>query len=252
MNYHCSKDYRLTNVNKKIFSAVLTGDKDAVRNRGSGRVLEATEDDNVFIYFSGLSSYKFIQLPSFDNIYADELESLFRQMTYKNLVFYLEGTNGASLFNTLPSDLRVFAVTASGPTEQSYATHCRPYDKARGKHIGSCMSNEFSASWMNIWESLGEATCYVRFNWEANANASTVPRSHPQGLGNEDVGKLWIGEFLGRECPNRPWLEKLIILLKKIWDWIFGESKVVMSEVSRLQDVLIHISYEADSLKDFN
>ena len=57
----CPIDYRERNNNLAVFEGVMMGDKSAVRNKGSGRVLDGiTDQDNLFLYFSLPGSFKFI------------------------------------------------------------------------------------------------------------------------------------------------------------------------------------------------
>ena len=66
--------------------------------KGTGRVLGATQDDNVFIFFSDHGAPNLIAFPS-QYLYADTLLASFAKMNghYKKLVFYLEVTFYLSL-----------------------------------------------------------------------------------------------------------------------------------------------------------
>nr|CDJ89956.1 Peptidase C13 domain containing protein [Haemonchus contortus] len=55
-------DYKGGSVNSENFLAVLKGDKDAVKG-GNGRVIESTEDDRIFVYFSDHGSIGLIAFP---------------------------------------------------------------------------------------------------------------------------------------------------------------------------------------------
>lgn len=59
--------------------------------KGTGRVLGATADDNVFLFFSDHGAPNIIAFPS-QYLYADSLLATFSKMKghYKKLVFYLE------------------------------------------------------------------------------------------------------------------------------------------------------------------
>lgn len=45
-------DYKGNDVSPNVFRSVLLGHKDKLVNKGTGRVLESTQNDNVFVYFS--------------------------------------------------------------------------------------------------------------------------------------------------------------------------------------------------------
>ena len=84
-------DYTGKDVTPTIFENVLKGDKTANHGKGTGRVLESTEDDNVFLYFADHGAPGLIAFPS-AYLHADVLLSTFDKMkgNYKKLVFYLE------------------------------------------------------------------------------------------------------------------------------------------------------------------
>lgn len=73
-----------------MFIAVLTGNKTAVNGKGTGRVLESTSADNVFLYFADHGAPGLIAFPS-EYLHADKLQAAFDQMKghYSKLVFYL-------------------------------------------------------------------------------------------------------------------------------------------------------------------
>jgi len=83
-------DYKGLHVEPKVFLHVLEGNKSAVSGIGSGRVLESTKDDNVFIFFSDHGAPGLIAFPH-TNLYANDLISTFNKMNgkYNKLVFYL-------------------------------------------------------------------------------------------------------------------------------------------------------------------
>lgn len=57
-------DYKGANVNPTMFKNVLLGNKSAVAGKGSGRVLESTANDNVFIYFCDHGAAGLIAFPN--------------------------------------------------------------------------------------------------------------------------------------------------------------------------------------------
>jgi legumain len=90
--YHGVKlDYTKLAVTPEHFQAVLEGNKSAVAGKGTGRVLESTSEDNVFIFFSDHGAPGLIAFPH-SHLYADKLLATFTKMQgrYKKIVFYLE------------------------------------------------------------------------------------------------------------------------------------------------------------------
>ena len=69
----CVKDYTKGEVNAKNFIAVITGDKDSVQGQGTGRVLESTNEDRVFINFVDHGGTGLIAMPNPPYLYKDKL-----------------------------------------------------------------------------------------------------------------------------------------------------------------------------------
>lgn len=84
-------DYTGKDVTPDIFIAVLEGNKTAVHNHGTGRVLESTDQDNIFLYFADHGAPGLIAFPN-AYLHADKLINAFANMKgkYSKIVFYLE------------------------------------------------------------------------------------------------------------------------------------------------------------------
>lgn len=84
-------DYKGNDVNTKLFLNVLEGNKAAVFGKGSGKVLDTTPEDNVFMFFSDHGAPNLIAFPS-EYLYADQLLATFNKIKgkYNKFVFYLE------------------------------------------------------------------------------------------------------------------------------------------------------------------
>ncbi len=110
-------DYKGADVTPKVFLSVLEGNKTAVANKGSGKVLEAGPNDNVFMFFSDHGAPNLIAFPS-EYLYADQLLATFDKIKGKfgKFVFYLETCESGSMFVKLPKDTKIYAVSAANPT----------------------------------------------------------------------------------------------------------------------------------------
>lgn len=62
---------------------------------------------------------------------------------------YLEACEPGSMFVNLPENIKVYAVSAAGTNEPSWATYCEPDDVIEGKHIGSCLADLFTATFLD-------------------------------------------------------------------------------------------------------
>lgn len=150
-------------MNRDVLFAVLKGDSRAVRNIGSGKVLNINKEQRVFFAYSDHGSVGSIGMPSGPAIYANELNAVFESMSknhvFKELVFYLESCNSGSMFAGFNTRWKkdIFIVTASSSYESSFATYC-PFEDTfepvipNATHMGTCLGDLFSVSWMEDTE----------------------------------------------------------------------------------------------------
>lgn len=190
-------DYRSDDVTPGNYINVLTGKKNAMKGIGSGKVLESTSEDNVFLYFTDHGSRKLVAFPN-DYLYANELIDALKTMhslkMYKELVFYMEACYSGSMFDQLPSNLNIYVTTAANPKESSYANYCYPDDKINGKHIGTCLGDEYSSKWMErIEEMFGKKmTLKSHFNFIQKETKG----SHVMAYGDKTIQKRLVNEFM--------------------------------------------------------
>ena len=51
---------------------------------------------------------------------------------YKYITFYLEACESGSMFQQLPENTSIYALSASNPSESSWGTYCPPDDVVNG------------------------------------------------------------------------------------------------------------------------
>ena len=146
----CNIDYSKKDVTPDNFLRVIKGE-------GEGKVLNSTAKDKVFFYFSDHGAPGLIAFPK-GTLYADDLNDALKEMHSKNmyerLVFYLEACESGSMFeNLLDKGLNIYATTAASATESSYAYYCYPNEKVNGRHIFSCLGDEYSITFMEDTDS---------------------------------------------------------------------------------------------------
>lgn len=193
-------DYKGNDVTPANFLNVLLGDKDALSEIGSGRVLESTSNDNVFIYFSDHGATGLVAFPS-EELYANDLNRTLTQMyeknSYNKLVFYLEACESGSMFHKILSkDINVYATTAANPSQSSYAYYCGSEAKVAGVNIGSCLGDEYSIRWLedsDLPESINNKTLKGQFEYLKDI----VEGSEVHQYGSNDFEGSVIGEFQG-------------------------------------------------------
>lgn len=142
-------DYKGDNVSPQLFLDVLEGNRTAVNGKGSGKVLSTNPSDNVFMFFSDHGAPNLIAFPN-EYLYADKLLATFERIKgkFNKFVFYLETCESGSMFVNLPTDSKIYALSAANPTESSWGTYCSPDDVIQGKHIGTCLGDLFSVKFI--------------------------------------------------------------------------------------------------------
>jgi len=139
----CKIDYKGADVTPANFAAVMTG-------TATGKKLESTADDNVFVFFSDHGAAGLIAFPS-DTMHKAEFQQVFETMhsknMYKKLTFYLETCESGSMFEGM-STPGVYGLSAASPSESSWGTYCGTDAMVNGQSVGSCLGDLFSVSWM--------------------------------------------------------------------------------------------------------
>lgn len=52
------------------------------------------------------------------------------------------------MFTNLPTNTKIYALSAANPSESSWGTYCSPQDVVQGKHINSCLGDLFSVNFL--------------------------------------------------------------------------------------------------------
>lgn len=188
-------DYKGASVDPAVFLSVLEGNKTAVAGKGSGKVLESTKDDNVFLFFSDHGAPGLIAFPS-KYLYAKDLIPSFAKINgkYNKFVFYLEACESGSMFTSLPNNTKIYALSAANPSESSWATYCSPQDIVQGKHIGSCLGDLFS---VNFLENTEESDIFsMTLNQQFNIIKQKTTQSHVLQWGDMSFSNDKVSEYL--------------------------------------------------------
>ncbi|CAF0776472.1 unnamed protein product [Rotaria sordida] len=155
-------DYTGKDVTPDNFINVLLGNKEAMRNIGSGKVLESGPDDNVFIYYTDHGAVGLVAFPS-GVLYAKDLNQtitkMYNQKKYKQMVIYIEACESGSMLEDILSDkINVYGTTAANAQESSYACY---HDLLRGTYLGDV----YSVVWMedSDAEQINKETLYQQY-----------------------------------------------------------------------------------------
>jgi len=158
----CQKDYVGTQVTAANVINVLTGNSEAMKGVGNGKVLKSGPNDNVFFFYSDHGTVGEVEMPSGSPLYATKfvaaIQLMHQRNMYNKMVVYIESCESGSMFNNLlPKNIGVYATSASSPDESSWGCYCPPQDKVNGKSINSCLGDLYSVNWMEDTDKFGMA-----------------------------------------------------------------------------------------------
>ncbi|XP_015367844.1 PREDICTED: legumain-like [Diuraphis noxia] len=193
-------DYKGKDVNKKNFLKIITGDKAGMRSIGTGRVIQGGPLDRIFINFVDHGSTGLLSFPH-DYLYADELNNAFNRMhgnkTYKKMLLYVEACESGSMFDDILSEnTNIFAVTAAGPRESSYACYC---SRSETGYYRTCLGDLFSVKWMedlDMHTSKLSARRRTIFN-DFRVVRTNVSKSNVMIYGDLELGSEKLSSFIG-------------------------------------------------------
>eukprot|EP00803_Ostreobium_quekettii_P004386 evm.model.scf_42.13 EVM.evm.TU.scf_42.13 scf_42:87319-91346(+) len=265
----CAKDYTGLDINPQTVLSVLSGDAAAVAGRGSGRVVNSTASDRVFVYYSDHGSDGILGMPSGDFIYADSLNATLNAMAranaFKQLVMYIEACESASMFQgILDPHMGVYVVTASDPFESSWATYCPdPLGLAEpqapvepnASALGVCMGDLFSVAWMEDTEeeSIFDETLrsqYAIVRSRTSANGTFSFGSHAMQFGEESLADYPVGDFLGpyalpKKASGGEYLRNRVGEHRRQSGWINGPQASGWINVPQRDGLLVHLMIRA-------
>jgi legumain len=198
--YHgVPKDYTGKDVTPQNFINILTGNKEAMKGIGSGKVIESGPNDHVFVNFVDHGATGILAFPVGELTVKqlnDALLKMHNEKRYEKLVLYIEACESGSMFrNVLPDNINIFATTASDYDESSYACY---YDAKRGTYLGDW----YSVNWMedSDKENIEKETLQSQFTIVKNLTTT----SHVKEFGDLNMGNLVVGQFQGlREAPPK-------------------------------------------------
>ncbi|XP_018414010.1 PREDICTED: legumain [Nanorana parkeri] len=185
------KDYTKEFVTPENFLAVLRGDSEAVKGKGSGKVINSGPNDHVFVYFTDHGAPGILAFPN-DDLHVEDLNKTIQYMydnkKYKKMVLYIEACESGSMMNHLPNNINAYATTAANSHESSYACY---YDEKRDTYLGDL----YSVSWMedSDVEDLSKETLHKQFQL-VKQHTNT---SHVMQFGNRTISRMKVRQFQG-------------------------------------------------------
>ena len=203
-------DYEKDSVTAENVIKVLLGDESA-----GGKVLKSTKDDNVFLFFSDHGGFHNIALPVGGYLYSDDLlktiQTMHDKQMYKKFVLYVEACVSGSMFNDLPEDLNVVAITAANDHESSWGWYCNSEAVVKDKTLVTCLGDEFSVAWM---EHVDNGNRKETLNDQFKFVEQQVTKSHVSRFGDLSFKDDSIGEFIGYSTSAEKYIEPRYSFMK--------------------------------------
>ena len=151
-------DYQGKMIEPEVVLAIIRQDEEKVKaltGLENPKVFHTTEDDTLFIYYSDHGYEGGVGCGN-DRISTkqmqDALKDLHENKRYGKMAFFLEACESGSVFDTLPSDMNIYAFTSANQTELAWCDYCPPNDEVNHKHIGVCMSMYYDNAYQLLWE----------------------------------------------------------------------------------------------------
>jgi len=202
----CKVDYRGSVVTAKLFLSVITGNTSGVPS--GGKVLKSGPNDRVFLNFVDHGGVHIVSFPNGPFLHSTELSAALKTMQkkqmFKELVFYMEACESGSMFPDLTPDGKIFAVTAANARESSWGFYCMPKDDVvSGKHMGTCLGDLFSISWMEDSDRGQLATETIQqqvASVTVRTNKSHVMTFGDKSFTSEAIGKFELAGSAGQQA----------------------------------------------------
>ena len=168
------------------------------------------------------------------------------------------------MFVKLPTDTKIYALSAANPSESSWGYYCSPDDVIQGKHIGSCLGDLFSIKFIEESEETDLTNENLQTQFEKIRAATTL--SHVMQWGDLSYTTEPASNFIGtgasinlRKPLNKDFFNKKYssydsrMMKIKILTETYKregtkeaerEMREEMREMQRLDDIFFHIQTE--------
>ena len=201
-------DYEEDQMSGEVMLAIMRGDVDKLQSltgMENPRVLKTTAEDDVMLYFTSHGGPGSILVGSStvsEEELLDTLKYMHENKMYNHFLFLMEACYSGSMFENLPSEWNVYALTAADPEHSSYESHCPPNDIVDGKPLRTCLS----CYWDNAMEwyieggtehTLDELHEHIH-NKVAEDSAQNASK-----WGALELGSLPLSTFMGKIPANR-------------------------------------------------
>jgi len=95
----------------------------------------------------------------------------------------------------LADNLNIYATTAANAKESSYGVYCSPDDVVNGKHVGSCLGDLYSVSWMEDADAKDDSIETLATQFDTVKTLTSL--SHVMEYGTTTFKNEVTGDFIG-------------------------------------------------------
>ncbi|GMI89892.1 gamma vacuolar processing enzyme, asparaginyl endopeptidase 3, legumain gamma [Hibiscus trionum] len=205
------KDYTGEDVNVNNFLAAILGNKTGITG-GSGKVVESSPNDYIFIYYADHGSTGILGMPSGDYLTAQDLMNTLKQKhaakSYKSMVIYVEACESGSMFEgILPSDIdNIYVITAANANESSWAAYCPDDFPSPPSGFDTCLGDLFSISWLEDSDIHDLRNETLEQQYQVVRRRTAVDdldfSSHVMQYGNKGIGEDSVFNYIGTNPNN--------------------------------------------------
>ena len=137
------------------------------------------------------------------------------------------------MFQSLPNNTNIYALSASSPTESSWGCYCSPDDVVNGQHIKSCLGDLFSVNYLEDTDK-GDFDQTLDHQFETIRKLTT--RSKVMQWGDMGFKDERIGDFLSAKPGNNNNHMRFIRPIRRVGTKKASES-VMNSRTMQLQSL---------------
>jgi legumain len=159
-----------------------------------------------------------------ETLYADDINAALKTMhekkMYKELAFYMLACHSGSYFDQgqLPENINIYAISSATRHQSTLCEYCPPNDVVKGKSIGTCLSDQFSAAWMEDADTAKDSRTFAQ-QWHIINKRMTYSQSLK--FGDQSIAKQSIWNFMGAKKSNS---------VRNIFDNLFLNDELVTDE----------------------
>ncbi|KAI4387509.1 hypothetical protein MLD38_005337 [Melastoma candidum] len=191
------KDYTGNSTTAANLYAVLLANKTGLSG-GSGKVLESGPNDRVFFYYADHGAPGLLAMPVGDDVYATDLNRVFKTLhesnKYKSMVVYIEACESGSMVDgLLPSNIGIYATTASNPNESSWGYYCDD------SVYNTCLGDLYSIAWMEDSDAHNSASETLERQYKMVRERTNL--SHVMQYGNMGMSQQYLATYVGKSEP---------------------------------------------------